>query len=106
MFKIIVVRFISRISIIMTNVFLYYNFSPFFKDESDVFSGNEICLSELNSEHFMIFEKIDEKYNLYVSKYKSKNAVGKNKPIILEMLVENYDKSIPEHRVALRRYLE
>ena len=54
----------------------------------------------------MIFEKIDEKYNLYVSKYKSKNAVGKNKPIILEMLVENYDKSIPEHRVALRRYLE
>lgn len=90
----------------MVNVFLYYNFTPFFKDESETFLGNDICYSELNSEHFMIFEKIEEKYNLYVSKYQSKKDIGKNKPVILEMLVENYDKSIPEHRIALRRYLE
>ncbi len=90
----------------MTNVFLYYDFTPFIKDESGVFAGNDICFSELNSEHFIIFEKNATHYNLYVSKYKSKIDVGKNKPEILEMLIENYDKSIPEHRVLLRKYLE
>jgi hypothetical protein len=90
----------------MTNVFLYYGFSSFFLDESDSFSGNTICFSELNSEHFMIFEKKEDTYNLYVSKYLSKKDVGKTKPLILEMLVENYDKNISEHRVALRRYFE
>ncbi|MDG1528600.1 MAG: hypothetical protein P8Q86_05160 [Polaribacter sp.] len=90
----------------MTNVFLYYDFNTFFKDESDAFSGNEICFSELNSEHFLIFEKNAENYNLYISKYKSKKEVGKNKPELLEMIIENYDKSIPEHRVAIRRYFE
>lgn len=90
----------------MTNVFLYYDFNTFFKDESDAFSGNEICFSELNSEHFLIFEKNAENYNLYVSKYKSKKEVGKNKPELLEMIIEDYDKSIPEHRVAIRRYFE
>lgn len=90
----------------MTNVFLYYDFNSFFKDESEAFSGNEICYSELNSEHFLIFEKNAENYNLYVSKYNSKKEVGKKKPIILEMIIENYDKSIPEHRVAIRRYFE
>ena len=90
----------------MTNVFLYYDFNTFFKDESDAFSGNEICFSELNSEHFLIFEKNAENYNLYISKYKSKKEVGKNKPELLKMIIENYDKSIPEHRVAIRRYFE
>ncbi len=90
----------------MTNVFLYYGFNSFFKDESDVFSGNEICFSELNSEHFLIFERKNEEYNLYVSKYRSKKEVGKKEPELIEVLVENYDKSIPEHRVAIRRYFE
>ncbi len=90
----------------MTNVFLYYNFTDFFKDESEAFQGNEICYSELNSEHFMIFEKEVENYNLYVSKYESKKDIGKKKPVILESLIKNYDKSIPEHRILLRKYLE
>ncbi|WKD86057.1 hypothetical protein KCTC32516_01408 [Polaribacter huanghezhanensis] len=90
----------------MTNVFLYYDFGSFFKDESDTFSGNEICYSELNPEHFLIFEKDNEKYNLYISKYNSKKDIGKNKPLLLETIIENYDKSIPEHRVAIRRYFE
>ena len=90
----------------MTNVFLYYDFGSFFKDESEAFSGNEICYSELNPEHFLIFEKSNENYNLYVSRYNSKKDIGKNKPILLETVVENYDKSIPEHRVAIRRYFE
>ena len=90
----------------MTNVFLYYDFSSFFKDESGVFAGNEICFSELNSEHFLIFEKNNDNYNLYISKYESKNDIGKNKPVLFEMLIENYNKSIPDHRIALRRYFE
>lgn len=90
----------------MENVFLYYNFTEFFKDESGVFSGNQICLSQLNEEHFMVFEKKAENYNLYVSKYNSKKDVGMNKPEILELLIENYNKSIPDHRVLLRKYLE
>ena len=90
----------------MTNVFLYYDFNSFFKDTSDVFSGNEICYSQLNEEHFLIFEKENEKYNLYVSKYNSKNEVGVKPPLIKELIIENYDKSIPEHRVAIRRYFE
>jgi len=90
----------------MTNVFLYYNFSPFVKDNSSAFSGNEICFTELNSEHFLIFENSNETYNLYVSKYNSKNDIGQKEPVILELLINNYDKSIPEHRVAIRRYLE
>ena len=90
----------------MTNVFLYYGFNSFFKDESTTFSGNEICYAELNSEHFLIFEKDNDAYHLYVSKFNSKKEIGVNAPIILEKLIENYDKSIPEHRIAIRRYFE
>jgi len=90
----------------MTNVFLYYDFTSFFKDESGSFSGNEICYSELNENHFMIFEKKEENFNLYVSKYESKKDIGVSSPEILEILIENYDKSIPEHRIAIRRYYE
>jgi hypothetical protein len=90
----------------MTNVFLYFDFKPFFKDASGAFSGNEISYSELNSEHFLIFENNNGSYNLYVSKYGSKREVGVNPPTILELLVENYDKNIPAHRIAIRRYFE
>lgn len=89
----------------MENVFRYYEFSDFFIDKSEVFKGNEICFSELNAQHFLIFEKNNEKFNLYVSKYESKSKIGLNPPEILELLVENYDKSLPEHRVILRQYV-
>mgnify|MGYP000038256299 CR=1 FL=1 len=89
----------------MENVLKYYEFSLFKKDESDTFSGNEIAFTELNATHFLIFEKNNETYNLYVSKYKGKNEIGLKPPEILEMLVENYDKSIPEHRIAITQYL-
>lgn len=86
----------------------YYTtiFLDFLKTNPTFFNGNEISYSELNSEHFLIFEKSNENYNLYVSKYNSKNDIGKNKPLLLELVIENYDKSIPEHRIALRRYFE
>jgi hypothetical protein len=91
----------------MTNVFLYYGFNPFFKDTSGVFSENDICYSELNSEHFLVFEKKEEDiYNLYVSKYASEKEIGIHPPEIIETLIENYDKSIPEHRIAIRRYFQ
>ena len=90
----------------MTNVFLYYDFTDFITDESHSFSGNKICYSELNAEHFMIFEKEGGKYNLFISKYASKNDIGKKPPLILETLVKDYNKSIPEHRVILRRYFQ
>lgn len=89
----------------MESVFRYYEFSDFIKDKSEVFSGNEICFSILNEHHFLIFEKNKEVYKLYVSKYKSKLEVGFEKPEILEVLVDNYDKSKPEHRIILRKYL-
>mgnify|MGYP000232878517 CR=1 FL=1 len=89
----------------MENVFNYYEFSSFFIDESSAFSGNEIAFTELNSEHFLIFEKNNSHYNLYVSKYKNKSEIGKKAPEILELLVENYDKSVPEHRIAMKQYL-
>ncbi|MDD7913459.1 hypothetical protein [Polaribacter ponticola] len=41
----------------MENVFKYYEFSLFKKDESGSFSGNDIAFTELNSTHFLIFEK-------------------------------------------------
>ncbi len=88
----------------MENIFKYYQFSDFFKDASGIFSSNEISFTELNATHFLIFEKVGETYNLYVSKYKNKKEIGKNPPEILEVLVENYDKSIPEHRNALKQY--
>ena len=90
----------------MENVFKYYEFSDFFKDNSEAFSGNEICFTELNETHFLIFEKNKETYNLYVSRYGSKKEIGVKPPEILEVLIEKYDKSIPEHRVAIRRYLQ
>lgn len=89
----------------MENVFKYYDFSEFITDKSTTFSGREICFSELNEQHFLIFEKKDENFNLYVSKYNSKNEIGSKPPEILEKLVENYDKSLPEHRIILRQYL-
>lgn len=89
----------------MENVLKYYEFSDFFKDKSKAFSGNEIAFTELNSTHYLIFEKEAEKFNLYVSKYSNKNAVGTEPPEILELLIKNYDKSKPEHRIAIKQYL-
>ena len=89
----------------MENVFKYYEFSDFFQDKSNSFSGNSICFSELNETHFLIFEKKNSTYNLYVSRYHHKKDVGVNSPEILELLVENYDKSIPEHRLMIKQYL-
>jgi hypothetical protein len=89
----------------MENVLKYFEFSLFKKDESGAFSGNEIAFTELNETHFLIFEKKEETYNLYVSKYANKQEIGSNEPEILELLVENYDKSIPEHRIAIKQYL-
>lgn len=90
----------------MENVFKYFEFSSFFKDDSGTFSDNKIAFSELNAQHFMIFEDRGDSYNLYVTKYSSKKAIGKDAPEIVELLIENYDKSKPEHRVAIRRYYE
>lgn len=89
----------------MENVFKYYEFSDFIKDTSGTFSGNEICFSVLNEQHFLIFEKKETNYNLYVSRYSSQKEIGVKPPEILEVLIENYDKSIPEHRIILRKYL-
>ena len=88
----------------MENIFKYYQFSDFLTDASGAFSSNEICFSELNETHFLIFEKTATSYNLYVSKFKKKKEIGKNPPEILEILIENYDKSIPEHRMAIKQY--
>lgn len=90
----------------MENVFKYFEFSSFFKDQSGAFGDNEIAYSELNSEHFLIFEKEDQSYNLYVSKYEGKESIGTSEPEILELLIKDYDKSNPAHRVAIRRYFE
>lgn len=89
----------------MENVFKYYEFSAFFTDKSETFSGNQISYSELNDTHFLIFEQNKETYNLYVSKFKSRKEIGVNTPEILELLVNNYDKSIPEHRLMIKQYL-
>ncbi|WP_088324455.1 hypothetical protein [Polaribacter tangerinus] len=89
----------------MENILKYYEFSDFLRDTSGQFSSNEISYSELNDTHFLIFERKNEVYNLYVAKYVSKNFIGKMKPEIIELLVKNYDKSIPEHRLAIKQYL-
>lgn len=89
----------------MENVLKYYEFSEFKKDDSEAFSNNEIAYTELNETHYLIFEKEEDQYNLYVSKFNSRNEIGNKKPIILELLVSNYDKSKPEHRLAITQYL-
>ncbi len=92
----------------MENILKYYEFSDFFQDKSETFLEGDICFSELNEQHFLIFErKIKEKetYNLYVSKYASKKSIGKTPPEILEKLVDDYDKSLAEHRIILRKYM-
>ena len=89
----------------MENIFKYFDFSPFKKDDSNAFNGNQISYTELNAQHFLIFEKEQDIFNLYVSKYSKKSDIGNKSPEILELLVTNYDKSNSQHRVALRRYL-
>lgn len=88
----------------MENVFKYYDFSNFKKDNSNTFPGNEISFTEINPTHFLIFEKQEQRYNLYVTKYKDKTEIGEQPPEIVELLVANYDKSIPEHRIAIKQY--
>lgn len=89
----------------MESVFKYYEFSDFFTDKSQTFSDNEISFTELNETHFLIFEKKENSYNLYVSRYQNKKEIGVKAPEIAELLVENYDKSIPEHRLMIKQYL-
>lgn len=90
----------------MENVFKYYEFSAFFVDASGTFFGNEISFTALNDTHFLIFEKKEASYSLYVSKYKHKKEIGVHPAIILELLVTEYDKSNPEHRIAIKQYLD
>ena len=90
----------------MENIFKYYEFSVFFLDISGVFYGNEISFTELNDTHFLIFENRNSSYYLYVSKYQQKKDIGVSKPEILELLVENYNKSIPAHRIAIKQYFD
>lgn len=90
----------------MENVFKYFEFSDFIKDTSGAFSGSEICFTVLNETHFLIFEKNNSIYNLFVSKYNNKKDIGVKSPEILELVVADYNKSIPEHRIALRQYLD
>ena len=90
----------------MENILKYYQFSAFKNDESGIFSGNEISYSILNDTHFLIFEKEKEVFNLYVTRYISKKDIGINKPEIIETLVNNYDKSKPEHRIILKQYFQ
>ncbi len=89
----------------MENVFKYYEFSDFFKDNSQTFNGNLISFTALNETHFLIFEEKNATYNLYVTRYTQKNEIGVKPPVIVELLVENYDKSIPEHRIIMKQYL-
>lgn len=89
----------------MENILKYYEFSPFFTDDSGVFSSNEISFTALNETHFLIFEKKGSIFCLYVSRYASKEKVGLEEPEALELLVNDYDKSLPEHRIILRKYL-
>ncbi len=88
----------------METIFKYYEFSSFVNDQSQVFSGHPICYSQLNPTHFLIFEQDGDAYHLYVARYADKKEVGKTAPELLETLVEHYDKSIPAHRVILKRY--
>lgn len=88
----------------MENVLKYYEFSSFKNDESNTFTG-EISYSILNETHFLIFEKEEEIYNLYVAKFNSEKEIGIKAPQILEVLIKNYDKSISEHRLAIKQYL-
>ena len=90
----------------MENVLKYFVFTSFFNKRSGVFSDHEITFSELNAQHFLIFEKAGETYNLYVSKYANKKSIGNTQPEILELLISDYDKSNPAHRVAVRGYFE
>ncbi len=89
----------------MENVLRYYEFSPFLKDQSNTFNNNEISFSILNDTHFLIFEKEDTDYNLYVTKYSNVEDIGVNPPLIIEELIKKYDKSLPEHRMAIKQYL-
>lgn len=88
----------------MENVLKYYQFSDFFEDQSGVFFSHQISYSELNKTHFLIFEKEESNFNLYVAKYANSKAIGTESPEILEVLVKDYNKSIPEHRIALKQY--
>lgn len=89
----------------MENVLKYFEFSTFINDKSNTFSGS-IAFSEVNQHHFLIFEKINNEFNLYVTRYEEKHQIGKEKPEVIELLINNYDKSLPEHRIILRKYLE
>ena len=77
----------------MENIFKYFDFYPFKKDDSNAFNGNQISYTELNAQHFLIFEKDQDIFNLYVSKYSKKADIGNKSPEILELLVTNYDNS-------------
>ncbi len=91
----------------MENVLKYFEFSDFFEDTSGAFSEGVISYSVLNEEHFLIFQKKPQNkeiFTLFVAKYTSKKDIGKQPPLILELLVDQYDKSNSEHRILLRKY--
>lgn len=85
----------------------YYGFSSFTKDESQAFNGNDISHFALNNHHALVFEREDENtFHLHITKFSNLKDLGNKQPEILETIVENYDKSKPEHRLALRAYVD
>lgn len=88
----------------MENIFRYYEFSPFEEDQSGFFSGHPVSYSQLNDTHYLIFEKEGDAYHLHVARFADSKNIKNKAPELLETLVRNYDKGIPEHRVILKRY--
>jgi len=82
----------------------YYNFSDFFKDQSNFF--NVIAFVSIKEDLYLIIEKKENTYNIHFTSYDSAKKIGQQKPKALNTLIQNFALDNNEHRKVVQQYLD
>lgn len=82
----------------------YYNFSDFFKDQSLFF--NTIAYSWIKDNLYLVIEQEEDTYHIHFTSYSSKQAIGSEKPLGLNTLINNFKLDNNEHRKTIQQYLD
>lgn len=82
----------------------YYNFTDFFKDQSDFF--DTISYASIKDDLYLLIEQKESNFNIHFTSYQNKKDIGVTKPKGLNTLIENFKLDNNSHRKVIQQYLD
>jgi len=89
----------------METLLNYYGFSPFKEDESNFYNG-KISFALIKDNLYLIFDQSDLGLNLNFVQYSNSSKIGNSPPDAANLLIENFDIAMKEHREIVQKYLD